>query len=82
MSCVRTLGIPTDDLKLSDFRQGYRIGEGSYSVVKLFYKDNVKYACKIFKKPLSSQMVDVIRKEIEILRTLDHRNIVKLHYYF
>ena len=59
---MRTLGIPSDDLRLSDFKQGYKIGEGSYSMVKLFFKDNVKYACKIFRKPLSSQMIDAIRK--------------------
>ena len=76
------MGITTDDLKLSDFKQGHKIGEGSYSIVKLFYKDNAKYACKIFRKPVAPQMVDIIKKEVLILRTLSHQSIVKLHYYF
>jgi hypothetical protein len=51
-----------NDLKLSNFKQGRKLGEGSYSVVKMFEKDSVKYACKIFRKPLSAQMSDVIKK--------------------
>jgi serine/threonine protein kinase len=27
-------------------------------------------------------MIDVIKKEIEILKKLNHENIVKFHYYF
>ena len=58
------MGLQQDQVKLSDFRQGHKVGEGSYSVVKLFHKDNKKYACKIFKKPISPQMVEIVKKEV------------------
>jgi serine/threonine protein kinase len=75
-------GLTHDELRVTDFKQLHKIGEGSYSSVKLFQKEGMRYACKIFRKPMNSQILENVRNEIEMLRRLNHKNIVKLHYTF
>jgi len=75
-------GLNHDDVRITDFKQLHKIGEGSYSNVKLFQRDGVLYAVKVFRKPMNSQILDNVRSEIEVLRRLNHGNIVKLHYTF
>ena len=71
--------------KSTDFNLKYEyistIGKGSYGIVRL-YKDrkikSMKYAIKSIKKDFFNlNSIENILKEIEILRSLDHPNIVK-----
>lgn len=50
-------GLSHDPMRITDFKQLHKIGQGSYSSVKIFTKDNCKYACKIFRKPLAPQVL-------------------------
>lgn len=77
-----TTGLSHDPLRINDFKQLHKVGEGSYSSVKIFLKDGCQYACKIFRKPLAPQVLENVKSEIEVLRKLNHENIVKLHYTF
>ena len=70
---------------MKNFRKKYKyvslIGTGAFGRVRLFvdrqYK-NFKYAIKTIKKDLFNQYdVDAIKREVEILKSLDHPNIVK-----
>lgn len=71
--------------KLSDYSEKYEqmriIGKGSFGKVQLFRERNSKtllYAIKTIKvDPLSKSAVRNLNDEINILRTLDHPNIVK-----
>lgn len=75
-------GLSHDEVRITDFKQLHKIGEGSYSSVKLFQKDGLQYAVKVFRKPMNPQVIENVRSEIEVLRRLNHENIVKLHYTF
>jgi calcium-dependent protein kinase len=69
------------------------IGGGHFGTVRLEYKKNIEpkklYAIKsISKKNISEKDLDEMIKEVDILATLDHPNIIKFHetyndeYYF
>lgn len=61
------------------------LGSGSYSVVKLATRnvDKLKVAVKVLtKSKLSAVDEAALRSEVEILRRLDHPNIVKLIDFF
>ena len=73
--------------KNSDFRKTYEylsiLGSGAFAKVRLFrnihYK-NLKYAIKTLKKEgISKPLYDCIKLEVNILRRLDHPNIVKYY---
>lgn len=80
-----------------DIRTVYKfkdvIGGGHFGTVRLAYKKNIEpkklYAIKsISKKNISDKDLDEMIKEVDILATLDHPNIIKFHetyndeYYF
>ena len=72
-----------DENKISNYEIGKIIGKGAYAVVKLC-KNKVtqeKFAMKIYeKKKLKDHVIKYcISKEIEILKKLNHPNIVKLY---
>jgi calcium-dependent protein kinase len=68
-----------------DFRKKYEyislIGSGSFGKVRLFVErqcKSFKYAIKTIKKDIFNQYhIQSLKNEIEILRSLDHPNIVK-----
>ena len=70
---------------MKNFRKKYKyislIGTGAFGRVRLFvdrHSKNFKYAIKTIKKDLFNQYdVDAIKREVEILKSLDHPNIVK-----
>lgn len=69
--------------RIEDYIIGKEIGKGAYAVVKqaLHKPTNRKMAIKIYEK---SALVDIqkkrtVKKEIEIMKCLDHGNIVKLY---
>ena len=71
--------------KQKDFRKKYEyislIGNGSFGKVRLFVErecKSFKYAIKTIKKDLFNPYnIQSIKREIDILRSLDHSNIVK-----
>ena len=70
---------------MKNFRKKYKyvsaIGHGAFGKVRLFVDrqcKTFKYAIKTIKKDLFNQYsLDAIKREIEILKSLDHPNIVK-----
>ena len=70
---------------LKNFRKKYKyvsnIGHGAFGKVRLFVDrqcKTYKYAIKTIKKDFFNQYnLDAIKREIEILKSLDHPNIVK-----
>lgn len=54
-------GLVHDPLRIADFKQLHKVGEGSYSSVKIFVKDGHQYACKIFRKPLAPQILENVK---------------------
>ena len=72
-----------NDNKISHYEIGKIIGKGAYAIVKLC-KNKItqeKFAIKIYdKKKLKDHIIKkCITKEIEILKKLNHPNIVKLY---
>jgi serine/threonine protein kinase len=72
----------SNDLTLPNYIIGKTLGKGAYAIVKIATHKitNEKYAAKIYKK---SEIRDKIRKrcvnnEIEILKRISHKNIIKL----
>jgi len=89
---------PTDEIKISkstfvkqnyeqfttNYKIGAEIGSGSFGVVRkcTHIKTGQIRAVKLINKdPINSES-ESIKKELEILRTLDHPNIVKLYEYY
>lgn len=69
--------------KIDDYIFGKEIGKGAYAIVKIVTHKilNKKFAIKIYEK---FKLIDPVRKnsvkrEIEILKKIDHNSIVKLH---
>ena len=71
--------------KVGDYKKKYEyistIGNGTFGKVRL-YRDrecrSINYAIKTIKKDVVNQhSIDSIKREVEILRSLDHPNIVK-----
>lgn len=68
---------------ISDYTIGPQIGNGAYGVVKRgIYRASGKHvAIKIYKKYklLSSQRKNCVKREIKVMKKMDHPNIVKLY---
>lgn len=73
-----------DDISMNKFRIEHELGKGSYASVKLGYnKDtNDKYAFKFYQKYLLSDPYKMrnVKREISILKRIEHSNIIKLFY--
>ena len=69
--------------KIEDYSITKELGKGSYAVVKLAMHKitKQKYAIKIYKKELllDPQKRNTVKNEINILKQLDHINIMKLY---
>ena len=69
--------------KIEDFTIGKEIGKGAFAVVKSAHHSisNTKLAVKIYEKfkLLDPQKKNSVTREIQILKKIDHPNIVKLH---
>ena len=71
--------------KQTDYKKKYEyiqmLGSGSFGKVRLYVDRQCKtlrYAIKTLKKDfLNKHMIDSIEREVDILRSLDHPNIVK-----
>ncbi|RID54646.1 hypothetical protein BRARA_G01950 [Brassica rapa] len=67
---------------VGDYELGRRLGSGSFAVVWLakHRSSGLEVAIKeIDKKKLNPKVRDSLLKEISILRTIDHPNIIRLH---
>ena len=80
---------PLLDKDISEFYIHYdineEIGQGRFSVVKrcTLKSNRQSFAMKIVKKTqISEQDRKYLKKEIDILQQLDHRNIVRIHDYY
>lgn len=72
--------IKTSDI-LAEYQVGKMLGEGSYGQVKLVRhrRSNMERAMKIIKKAGVSETEKVtMMKEVSILKSLDHPNIIKI----
>lgn len=68
--------------KLSDnYVLGDELGQGGFSVVveATSKKDGCKYAVKIIDKNIIKEDIKLLKREIEIMKQVDHPNILKLH---
>ena len=68
-----------ENKKIEKYEIGNIIGKGSYAFVKIAknIKTNEKYALKIYEKSDMAFKKDIIKSEIETLKLIDHKNIVK-----
>jgi len=69
-------------LPVSGYQIGYKIGEGSFSVVRVAVhnKTKAKFAIKeVYTGDLTEEQLQDLSKEINILSQLRHRNVVALH---
>ena len=75
--------IPIFNGKIEDYLITKELGKGSYAVVKLAMhkRTREKYAIKIYKKELllDPQKRNTVKNEINILKQLNHINIMKLY---
>jgi aurora kinase A len=82
---VRQLRSP-DDLKLSDFDIGKRMGHGKYGSVYLARERRTKFICALKvlkKKELQTDGVEhQLQREIEIQTNARHRHILRLYAFF
>jgi calcium-dependent protein kinase len=73
---------------LEEFRKNYKIGKeigaGSFGTVRkcIHIKTGQARAVKIVIKDLQNTEAEQIKKELDILRSLDHLNILKLYEYY
>lgn len=69
--------------RIEDYSIGKEIGKGAYAIVKLAHHKPTgkKMAIKIYEKVklLDPQKKNSVKREIQILKKLDHLNIVKLY---
>lgn len=72
-------GVITDKYILGD-----ELGTGGFSVVKeaTSKSDGEKYAVKIIEKSVIKEDIKLLKREIEIMKKVDHKNILKLHEIF
>jgi serine/threonine protein kinase len=72
-------GVITDKYILGD-----ELGTGGFSVVKeaTSKADGEKYAVKIIEKSVIKEDIKLLKREIEIMKKVDHKNILKLHEIF
>lgn len=68
--------------KIDDYTFGKELGKGAYSIVKraVHNPTSKKVAIKIYEKfrIIDPQRKEAIKREIQILRKLEHPNIIKL----
>ena len=68
---------------IEDYTLGNQIGQGAYAVVKsgIHKETRRQVAVKVYEKYklISSQRKNCVSREIQILKKLDHENIVKLY---
>jgi serine/threonine protein kinase len=68
---------------VEDYVIGKELGKGAYAIVKqaLHKPTNKKFAVKIYEKSklFDPQKSSSVKKEIQILKKIDHPNIVKMH---
>ena len=73
-----------DKVNIGDFKIEKLLGQGSYASVKLAFEKstNKKVAIKIYEKYRLSDphRMNNVKREISILKKMDHRNIIKLFY--
>lgn len=71
-----------DKVNINDFKMEKLLGQGSYAAVKLAYEKTTskKYAVKIYEKYRLTEphRMNNVKREISILKKLEHRNIIKL----
>jgi serine/threonine protein kinase len=69
--------------KMSDYIVGKEIGKGAYAVVRqaIYRPTGTKIAIKIYEKYklLDPAKKGAVRREIGVLKMLDHQHLVKLH---
>ncbi|CAD8195371.1 unnamed protein product [Paramecium pentaurelia] len=72
------------DIQIGNFRLESILGQGSYATVRLCIEKNskMKYAIKIYDKSKinDNQKMNNIKREISILKRINHSNIIKLIY--
>jgi len=68
--------------KIADYLIGKEIGKGAYAVVRqaVHKPSGTKLAVKIYEKfkLMDSAKKNAVKREIEVLKKLDHPNIVKM----
>lgn len=69
--------------KIEDYKIIKEIGKGAYAVVKsaIHKATGVKYAIKIYEKYklMDPAKKTAVKREIQILKQIDHKNIVKMY---
>ncbi len=69
--------------KMSDYTVGKEIGKGAYAVVKqcIHKPSGIIMAIKIYEKYklLDSTRKTAVKREIDVLKKLEHKNILKLY---
>jgi len=69
--------------KIEDYKFVKEIGKGAYAVVKsaIHKSSGVKYAVKIYEKYklMDPAKKAAVKREIQILKQIDHKNIVKMY---
>lgn len=63
---------------------GDELGQGGFSIVKecTSKADGEKYAVKIIEKNALKEDIKLLKREIEIMKKVSHKNILKLHEIF
>jgi len=66
---------------LRDYDVGQQLGSGNFAVVKEITRksDGRKFALKIIDKEKVGDMEDAVQTEVDILRSINHPNIIKLY---
>jgi serine/threonine protein kinase len=76
----------TDHEKLKEYSIGKDLGQGSFALVKLVTKlsTGIKYAMKIYEisKNNTEELKKNLQNETQLLKNLNHPNIIKLHDWF
>jgi calcium/calmodulin-dependent protein kinase I len=69
---------------LDQYVLGDELGQGGFSVVKecTCKADGEKYAVKIIEKNALKEDIKLLKREIEIMKKVAHKNILKLHEIF
>lgn len=69
---------------LDQYVLGDELGQGGFSVVKecTCKADGEKYAVKIIEKNALKEDIKLLKREIEIMKKVSHKNILKLHEIF